>query len=568
MVVLRLARPRRDTMNVYVEYVSGQQSNRRKSALFPCLAQGNLGQAKVAVGMASRLQPHAKLGMVQEKYLVVATISKPHRAGEVRWITRALRTPRLRPHQISNIARLLRVGLIEPTVGFQDSQELLPRVGHMFPELSHGANKRRDQRPDASVATATESRNYTVVHTEHPYPRAPTPVETATTVRLERWRAVATGIFESAPSTFLLLILVRWFDGTSTEKSLMAAAYQSGLIFTPLSLFVTRYFSWSPSRAMAALLSIAAALYFGAAVIPDRGVFVVLTSIGSLMVATTSPLLTTMMNNNYPARQRGLIYSQNNSIKIATSIVFGTVAGWALSGRLQHYQLLIIFYAAALAISAALMWRVPRCGEPLAPRPLLSCFRHIGTDSILRNTLIAWMFLGFGNLMMVPLRIEYLANPRYGLHLSEIDIALLVSTIPHLARLLASPVWGRLFDQMNFFSLRITINFCFLLSVLSFFSSDTFFSLGIAAVIFGLSNSGGDVAWSLWVTKFAPAGMVPDYMAVHTFFTGIRGLLAPMTAFALLNVLPLTTLMWISTGLMFVATVQLFFIRGSASRSN
>jgi hypothetical protein len=62
--------------------------------------------------------------------------------------------------------------------------------------------------------------------------------------------------------------------------------------------------------------------------------------------------------------------------------------------------------------------------------------------------------------------------------------------------------------------------------------------------------------------------MVPDYMAVHTFFTGIRGLLAPMTAFALLNVLPLTTLMWISTGLMFVATVQLFFIRGSASRSN
>lgn len=176
------------------------------------------------------------------------------------------------------------------------------------------------------------------------------------------------------------------------------------------------------------------------------------------------------------------------------------------------------------------------------------------------------MFLGFGNLMMVPLRIEYLANRRYGLDLSEMEIALLVSTIPLVARLLASPLWGSLFDRMNFFSLRITINFCFLLSVLSFFSSDTFVYLALSAIIFGFSNSGGDVAWTLWVTKFAPPGMVPDYMAVHTFFTGIRGLLAPLTAFTLLGVIPLTTLMWISAGLMFLANIQLFFIRGNASR--
>jgi hypothetical protein len=91
--------------------------------------------------------------------------------------------------------------------------------------------------------------------------------------------------------------------------------------------------------------------------------------------------------------------------------------------------------------------------------------------------------------------------------------------------------------------------------------------LSIAALIFGLSNSGGDVAWNLWVTKFAPPGLVPDYMAVHTFFTGLRGLAAPIVAFALLDILPLTTLMWISAGLMFLATVQLFFIRDRSRRS-
>ena len=45
-----------------------------------------------------------------------------------------------------------------------------------------------------------------------------------------------------------------------------------------------------------------------------------------------------------------------------------------------------------------------------------------------------------------------------------------------------------------------------------------------------ISGAGADVAWSLWVTKFAPPERVADYMSVHTFFTGVRGFLAPVTA--------------------------------------
>ena len=84
-------------------------------------------------------------------------------------------------------------------------------------------------------------------------PHIPSPEEVAKTVRLERLRAIATGVFESAPSTFLLLILVRAFNGTNAEKSMIAAAYQSGLILTPLTLFLTRRFSWAPSQSMALL---------------------------------------------------------------------------------------------------------------------------------------------------------------------------------------------------------------------------------------------------------------------------------------------------------------------------
>ena len=397
---------------------------------------------------------------------------------------------------------------------------------------------------------------------------APTAIETATTVRLERLRAVATGIFESAPSTFLLLILVRWFDGTNEDKSILAAAYQSGLLFAPLSLFIIRRLGCSVQQSFAILLALASTSYLLAVIIPVKQAFIALTGFGSLLNAAGAPLLTSIMNNNYPAAQRGKIYSQNNAIKIATSIIFGTLAGWALSGRLQYYQILIAIYSAALGVGALLVWRIPRCGAPLQPTTLLACFSHIKVDRILRNTLIAWMFLGFGNLMMIPLRVEYLANRRYGLNLTEVTIALLISTIPNIARLFASSLWGHLFDKMNFFSLRMAINLSFLLSVLSFFSSSSIISLAISAAIFGFSTAGGDVAWSLWVTKFAPPGKVPDYMAVHTFFTGLRGLLAPVTAFTLLDFLPLQSLMWFSAALMFIATVQLFFIRERAARDS
>ena len=78
--------------------------------------------------------------------------------------------------------------------------------------------------------------------------------------------------------------------------------------------------------------------------------------------------------------------------------------------------------------------------------------------------------MGFANLMMLPLRVEYLANERYGLALSTSTIALLTGVIPNLARLVVSPLWGRLFDQINFFLLRIILNLGFALGILTFFT--------------------------------------------------------------------------------------------------
>jgi MFS family permease len=183
--------------------------------------------------------------------------------------------------------------------------------------------------------------------------------------------------------------------------------------------------------------------------------------------------------------------------------------------------------------------------------------RFVRDDLLFRRTLICWMFMGFANLMMLPLRVEYLANPKYNLQLTVGMIALLTSVIPNLARLVLSPVWGWLFDHMNFFALRVTLNLGFAVGILTFFMSHTLPGMILGAVIFGISNAGGDVAWSLWVTKFAPPGRVADYMSVHTFFTGVRGVLAPVAAFTLVQRVPLEWLATANAALIILASLLL-----------
>ena len=269
------------------------------------------------------------------------------------------------------------------------------------------------------------------------------------------------------------------------------------------------------------------------------------------------PLLTQIYQENYPERERGRRFSRTIMVRITVAILFGKLAGDALTGHLQLFQWLLVVFAAALALASFCVSRCP--SSPLhndgGAHPLRA-LRFVREDRLFRRTLVCWMFMGFANLMMAPLRVEYLASPKYNLHLSIAMIALLTSVIPNIARLVLSPVWGYLFDHMNFFALRITLNIGFAVGILAFFMSNTMWGMIAGAVIFGISNAGGDVAWSLWVTKFAPPGRVADYMSVHTCFTGVRGVAAPLVAFYLATQLNLSLgmLAGVCSGLIVAAT--------------
>jgi MFS family permease len=405
---------------------------------------------------------------------------------------------------------------------------------------------------------------------------------TAITYRYERWRALSSGILESAGTTFLLTIAVRGYHSGPFWKAAIAGGSSFGLLLTPVVVSLVTNRALTPSRAASRLFFIGAGCFLAAFAAALAG-WLPLYAIGSMLAmasaAAVIPLFTHIYQENYPETQRGRLFSRTMMIRIASAAAFSAAGGWLLSRRFEVFPSLVLLFGAVMAFSGFCLAKIP--SEPIhddgGAHPFRA-MRYVRSDPIFRRTLICWMLMGFANLMMLPLRVEYLANPKYNVQVSGpfVDwfsrvaphaaellfspvgiVALATGLVPNLARLIMSPVWGWLFDRVNFFALRVTLNTGFAIGILTFFVSNSFSGLVIGAIIFGISNAGGDVAWSLWVTKFAPPGRVADYMSVHTFFTGVRGVLAPVFAFTLVAKLSLGLMAAMSAGLIVAASLLL-----------
>ena len=290
----------------------------------------------------------------------------------------------------------------------------------------------------------------------------------------ELLRAGTAGIIETAGSTFLLAVAVKHFAAGGTAKAIVAAAGSLGLLISPLVVsWVTRQ-RWPTAQAASRIFAVGAASFLLATFLPGLAAYVMFSVIGMTASASIIPLLTHMYQENYPAHQRGRLFSRTVMIRIAMAAAFSKVAGDLLDGHEDRFRWLLLTFAGALGFAS---WCLSRC--PSTPIPddggahPLRALRFVRDDALFRRTLICWMLMGFANLMMLPLRVEYLANPKYGQAVSIGTIALLTGVIPNLARLVLSPVWGHLFDRMNFFALRITLNIGFAIGILTSSNSQT-----------------------------------------------------------------------------------------------
>ena len=171
--------------------------------------------------------------------------------------------------------------------------------------------------------------------------------------------------------------------------------------------------------------------------------------------------------------------------------------------------------------------------------------------------LLTWFIMGFANLWIQPLRVDYITSSAYGIEGSATMVAVIISIIPNVMRLAFIPFWGKLFDRINFIVLRATINVIFAMGIGLFFITRDPVIIGIGSALIGLAFAGGSIAWNLWVTKYAPPGKVAAYMSVHVCLTGIRGALGPAIGFWAVGHLGPVKMGLISAAMMFAATAML-----------
>ena len=352
---------------------------------------------------------------------------------------------------------------------------------------------------------------------------------------LDSLRSFLYGLLEAGWQTFAFIVAIRYFQADTNFKSLIAAAGPIGFLITPLSLYFFAGKKILASSAASLIYFLTAAFLLASVSANSLFVFGSFVILSLIINVQKGPVLLDIYTTNYPPNQRGHYMKYPNVLSAVSAILFGFIGGKFLDANIENYTLVFIVMAIVAFAAGLIVKAIP--SEPFSRDNIGNPFQSISLiwkDKLFGSMLGAWMILGIGNLICLPIRYEYLANPEYGLDINNTQIALIMIAIPAVAKILSTFLWANLFDKLKLITTRNLNNWFFLLSVILFFLSDNLIIISIASACQGIALGGGKIFWNLWVTKIASTKKVSSYMSVHMALTGIRGSFAPFLGYAIL----------------------------------
>jgi len=375
------------------------------------------------------------------------------------------------------------------------------------------------------------------------------------TFRLEVLRSVPEGLLTTAFTTFAVYIAIRFLHLPPWMKGLMLGSGSVGLLLSLFVVQIVRRIGWPVNR-MAALLWLMAAVGFVVASLSDGRQWVYFGGVclAAISFGAGSPLMSQIYRKHYEGHNRGRLFSWSSLVRTFVAAAAGWGFGlWAEGGSVQ-----LLFFVYALSCVGMVV-----CVLAMAPVRLrasnriqwFEAFQHAAADKPFRKLLVVWMVFGFGNLISLALFVEFIGNPRYGFALAADQSGLITSTIPMLVMMLTVVPWGWIFDRLPFYHVRAVVNLIFVVGILVYYLGGSMIALMVGIAIHGIARSGGEVLWSLWTTRFADSERLIEYQSVHTFLTGVRGVLAPLAAFWVVGWLGPVSVAWISSALMLGSTL-------------
>ena len=378
------------------------------------------------------------------------------------------------------------------------------------------------------------------------------------TFRWDLLRGFFRGLITSGTQTFGLFIAIRYFEADLFSKSIIGSAPFIGMLF---SLFLFHY---------AALTKLKKSTC-GSVPILFSGTFLILAALANQLWSYTLcvvaaftlltamiPFLTSIYHDNYPADRRGSYYSKAVLVTVLVSIAAGFSGSWLMDQNPAYYRWVLICLGVAGLGKAFAIWNMP--SQMIEDHNHTNPFTHmklVVEDRSFGYVLLTWFIMGFANLWVLPLRVDYLTSSEYGIEGSALMVATIITIVPDLMRAFSAPFLAWFFDRVNFIVLRMIINIIFAFGIALFFLTRDPYIIGLGSALIGIAFGGGTVAWGLWVTRYAPPGKVAAYMSVHVFLTGLRGTLGPLIGFWTVSHIGAQAIGIVSFAMMIVATLML-----------
>ena len=378
------------------------------------------------------------------------------------------------------------------------------------------------------------------------------------TYKYDLWRGFFEGVLSSGIQTFALFIAIRYYNAGEGLKSLIAAAPFIGMILSLPLVHYTAGKGLKKSFCSAVPSALASVCLIIAAWIPSLEFYALMITISYICRSAAIPYLTSIYSDNYPHLKRAASFSKPLLLTVAISSLFGLAGSLLLEMNIIYFNwVFTVVGISALAKAWAISSMPSKVIEKTSHNHPFGNFEYVIKDREFGYVLFTWFIMGFANLWVLPLRVDYVASSTYGIEASPLIVALIITIIPETIRFLFIPFWARLFDHMNFIVLRMILNVLFGMGIALFFISKNLLIIGTGSALIGLAFAGGSIAWALWVTKYAPPEKVSAYMSVHVCLTGIRGTIGPMIGYWTAAQVGATMTGWISCGLMILATIML-----------
>ncbi|MDR0678638.1 MAG: hypothetical protein LBF24_00040 [Puniceicoccales bacterium] len=345
------------------------------------------------------------------------------------------------------------------------------------------------------------------------------------------------GALDSVFISVSLLIALRYFHAPLAIRGLLSCLVWFGGLTAP---FLVRLLAATGVRAarLGALVFVFTGLCFAcAAFTHSLTLYVLSIAFAGIFFRSEGAFLSRVYADNYASGRRGARMAPGLILTALMGTAFGRYSGIVLDCNIENSHTVLLAAAGCALLCSLALFAIP--SEPIVTGK--SCCRESYFALFIRNPLFTKMsfyftLVGFAYQMLIPMRVEHLANCRYGWNLNNSSVLLLSWVIPCIARILCTQPIAFLFDRLNIIATRLIVNVLFFFGILLYFDSRSFLPLAVGSSLLGAAMAGSYVLHSLWLTKVVPLKDLPAYTALYLLLTGIRSVLAPAVSYGLLTV--------------------------------